>query len=248
MGHLLRTRCELAFQRESPSLLADMHWGLFSPGYSFTPDLEGCWGNAELVCVEKNPPVHTLGLEDNLLFLSLHASKHDWQRLIWLVDLAELLRQRTEVDWERLLTPARMRRRDGNPSQPAVGQPVAGCAGTGGDLASLAPGSPGGQNCPAGYSRAVVPAGAEADCPAAVSVAATLLPGHATSPRPAAIPVRRAAETDAAGMAIAARARLAVARTLRRPAHPLAVAPVSALVAGIRSRFSLLDSLRMTLL
>ncbi len=104
----LQIRSELTFRRENPCGLAELHWGLLSPGYSFTPSVEACWDRAESVCVE-SASVLTLGLEDNLLFLCLHASKHDWQRLIWLVDLAELLRQRAGVDWDRVLTPANVR-------------------------------------------------------------------------------------------------------------------------------------------
>lgn len=104
----LRTRSELTFQREHPLSLAEVHWGLLPPGYTFTPTASPLWERAEDVVVE-SLTVRTLGRDDNLLFLCLHAAKHSWERMIWLVDLAELLRRRPDVDWDRLLAEANRR-------------------------------------------------------------------------------------------------------------------------------------------
>lgn len=41
--------------------------------------------------------------EDLLLILCLHGSKHRWEELKWLVDVAELLRVGTEIDWRTLV-------------------------------------------------------------------------------------------------------------------------------------------------
>lgn len=100
----LRRFVELAFSRESPSQLIELHWGLHPPGYSLTPSCDAVWDRAELVLVDKCP-VQTLGPEDNLQYLCLHAARHNWQKLIWLVDIAELVRQRPSLDWERVLSP-----------------------------------------------------------------------------------------------------------------------------------------------
>jgi len=45
--------------------------------------------------------------EDLLLILCLHGSKHKWEELKWIVDVAELLRTRPELDWRRLTDDAR---------------------------------------------------------------------------------------------------------------------------------------------
>jgi len=45
--------------------------------------------------------------EDLLLILCLHGSKHQWEELKWLVDVAELLRIGTEIDWHRVTGEAR---------------------------------------------------------------------------------------------------------------------------------------------
>lgn len=104
----IRTRCELAYRRDEPTVMVELHWSLTSPGYSFTPSIQACWQRAEQIRIESFP-VSTLGPEDNFLFLGVHAAKHQWQRLIWLVDLAELIRQRSNMDWDRVLTPSTLR-------------------------------------------------------------------------------------------------------------------------------------------
>jgi hypothetical protein len=45
--------------------------------------------------------------EDLLLILCLHGSKHKWEELKWIVDVAELLRTRPGLDWRRLTDDAR---------------------------------------------------------------------------------------------------------------------------------------------
>jgi hypothetical protein len=45
--------------------------------------------------------------EHLLLILCLHGSKHRWEELKWLVDVAELLRVRPDLDWHRLTDEAR---------------------------------------------------------------------------------------------------------------------------------------------
>lgn len=50
--------------------------------------------------------LRTLSTEDQLLYLSLHAAQHAWSRLIWIADIAALLRQAAPIDWTALLRAA----------------------------------------------------------------------------------------------------------------------------------------------
>jgi hypothetical protein len=45
-------------------------------------------------------------LEDLLLVLCIHGSKHHWLRLSWIVDVAELMRRNPDLDWDGLLSEA----------------------------------------------------------------------------------------------------------------------------------------------
>jgi hypothetical protein len=44
-----------------------------------------------------------LSLAENLLYLSGHGACHFWFRLFWLLDLAEIIRQHPEIDWQQVL-------------------------------------------------------------------------------------------------------------------------------------------------
>jgi hypothetical protein len=46
-------------------------------------------------------PVRTFSIEDTLVMLCVHGSKHFWERLLWILDVAQLVRSR-EVDWTLL--------------------------------------------------------------------------------------------------------------------------------------------------
>ena len=47
--------------------------------------------------------VSSLAVEDLLLYLCVHATKHRWERLKWLCDIAELLRARQDIDWAAII-------------------------------------------------------------------------------------------------------------------------------------------------
>ena len=50
--------------------------------------------------------VPTLSPEDLLLVLCVHGSKHRWERLAWICDVAELVNRHPRLDWDRVLESA----------------------------------------------------------------------------------------------------------------------------------------------
>jgi hypothetical protein len=101
-GRLVQLDSELLFRHADGRRLVDLHWGLLRRGYSFSPGDDGPFAVRQSVCVDAGQ-VSTLGTEATLLFLLLHGMKHDWSRLSWLCDVAELLRRNRELDWDALL-------------------------------------------------------------------------------------------------------------------------------------------------
>ncbi len=61
------------------------------------------------VCRLAGREVLTLNFYENLVFLCVHGAKHAWDRLEWIVALAESIRRTDEVDEEKLLRVARKR-------------------------------------------------------------------------------------------------------------------------------------------
>ena len=51
--------------------------------------------------------VRTADAETTLLLLCMHGTKHRWDRLNWVCDVAQLLRGSPELDWDRIRTTAR---------------------------------------------------------------------------------------------------------------------------------------------
>lgn len=83
-----------------PVLDLELHWALFPPMFQvkFNPDdLFRCSQAVLLGGTE----VRTFGTEDLLLFLCAHSGKHLFDCLLWMVDIAEILRSK-EVDWDNL--------------------------------------------------------------------------------------------------------------------------------------------------
>jgi hypothetical protein len=100
---LFRLYSERIFLRDQPAGVIDLHWRLLPPGYSFTPAPKALWDRAEAVALGPGK-VHTLGPEDMLVFFCLHGAKHGWAQLNWLCDLAQLIRARPGLDWDRVLS------------------------------------------------------------------------------------------------------------------------------------------------
>ncbi len=103
---LLRTQCNLPFTRERKRLIVELHWAVSARHFAqpFAPD--EIWtrlGTATLEGIEIKRPA----TEDLLLALCVHGSKHLWERLAWVCDIAGLIAQRLDVQWATLIARAR---------------------------------------------------------------------------------------------------------------------------------------------
>ncbi len=82
-----------------------LRWELRRAADGLPLDFEQLWRRRETVplCGHSLP---SLSPEDLLLVLSVHGARHQWKRLIWLCDIAQLLRARPELDWDYVLARA----------------------------------------------------------------------------------------------------------------------------------------------
>jgi hypothetical protein len=97
----IRSAHEQLFARPGTPLLVDLHWELTARGYRWSMTLEEA--RPRLVRVRAGAAeVETTGPEDTLVFLCGHGMKHGWEALSWLVDVAELVRGRPGLDWDRV--------------------------------------------------------------------------------------------------------------------------------------------------
>lgn len=101
----LRTGYERSFDGTAGKNLVEMQWALLPHFYGVDLPVEDLLarsvrafvGGCEMPC---------LSPEDSLLVLCLHAAKHLWMRLLWLVDIGETLRTQT-IDYSLVFSRAR---------------------------------------------------------------------------------------------------------------------------------------------
>jgi hypothetical protein len=87
----LRTGYERAFDGAAGKYLVELQWAMLPRFYGVDLDVNDLLARAGRTVVG-GCEVPCLLPEDSLLVLCLHAAKHLWTRLIWLVDIAETLR------------------------------------------------------------------------------------------------------------------------------------------------------------
>jgi len=96
---------DLIFEDETRSVRIELHWRLTGKHFNYPVDLNGLWDRLETIRLA-GVMVPTLGLEDLLLYLCMHGSRHGWERLIWVCDVAELIRVGRNIRWQRVIEQA----------------------------------------------------------------------------------------------------------------------------------------------
>ncbi len=81
----------------------DLQWVMSHPHFTFRLDRPEFWARRVSVAFE-NRTVPGLAPEDLLIVLCVHGSKHAWEHLKWVCDVAELLRTHPNLDWTSILS------------------------------------------------------------------------------------------------------------------------------------------------
>jgi len=98
---LLSTQHNMQFSRDNHRLIVELHWEVAPHLFASTVDADELWQN--LVSLDLNSThVKTLCADDLLFSLCVHGSRHLWERLGWICDVAELIRSHS-FDWNALL-------------------------------------------------------------------------------------------------------------------------------------------------
>ena len=98
----------LGFVHPQTGIVVEPHWAIMPPYYSADLDhfVTDCFGRLtqQDVCGIIAP---ALADEDLLPILCVHANRHLWDRLSWLVDIAQLTRARPNLNWPHIEATAR---------------------------------------------------------------------------------------------------------------------------------------------
>ncbi|MDX6501034.1 MAG: hypothetical protein QOG23_4294 [Blastocatellia bacterium] len=101
---LLRFDCAYNFD-DGKGVVLDVHWDFVEPHSSLAFDPDPFWGRLEAITIGGNQ-LMTLSPEDLLLVLCLHGFTHFWERLGWICDVASLIDQKKDIDWQLVLANA----------------------------------------------------------------------------------------------------------------------------------------------
>lgn len=98
---LLRTQHNWQFSRANNLLIVELHWEVAPELFASTVSGDQLW--KDLVAIDlSGTQVKTFSAEDLLFSLCVHGSRHLWERLGWICDIAELI-TRHSINWTTLL-------------------------------------------------------------------------------------------------------------------------------------------------
>jgi len=101
LGLLLESNIECAFTSpEAAGCPVELHWDIAWRWPHSGPAIADLWADARPRPF-RGAPAHALGPEWELLYLAVHAARHRWESLKWLVDIHEICR-RGGLDWEKV--------------------------------------------------------------------------------------------------------------------------------------------------
>lgn len=80
------------------SVHVEMHWRVMPRNVKFAIEGQDFWQRMEC-CAIAGAQVPCSPPEDLLLMLTAHGSRHRWERLNWICDIAALLKARPDMDW-----------------------------------------------------------------------------------------------------------------------------------------------------
>ena len=98
---LLKTQHNLQFSRDNRRLLLELHWEVAPHLFASSVQETELWQNLTTLNIN-GTELKTLAADDLLFSLCVHGSRHLWERLGWICDVAELI-SRHQLNWPALL-------------------------------------------------------------------------------------------------------------------------------------------------
>lgn len=80
----------------------ELHWSFIQKWLSYEINPQEIWARAEAFEV-LGEPTQVVAFSDLLPFLTAHGAKHHWERLFWIVDIAEVIAAEPRIDWLHIL-------------------------------------------------------------------------------------------------------------------------------------------------
>jgi hypothetical protein len=106
----VRNASEEQFHHCESNILLELQWAPAPRGMAIDFDEESLWRNKQTVSIA-GETLTTPSPEDLFALLAIHGWKHNWSKLVWVADLAQVMR-RHDLDWDLLHRSARRGRWD----------------------------------------------------------------------------------------------------------------------------------------
>jgi len=97
---------EYVFVHRVNSAMVEVHTEWTLRHFPVRPDIEAMLRRSTVVSVD-GKDVTAFATEDELLVLAVHGAKDFWSRLIWVADIAEIVKQSPRLDWEKVIAEAK---------------------------------------------------------------------------------------------------------------------------------------------
>jgi hypothetical protein len=93
-------------RRADLDVTVELHWEVVPRRLCVPFDNDRLWAQAQIVSLGGRE-VRTLSPENLLLVLCVHGAKHRWSRMIWIRDVAAVVTNHADLDWQDLIGEAR---------------------------------------------------------------------------------------------------------------------------------------------
>jgi hypothetical protein len=101
--HYIKSRNELSFLRRDGRVAVELQWEI-TPHYFNSPiPSKYLWKSTERFS-RTNSEFNKLPADVELLVICVHGAKDLWARLLWVCDVAELIRKNDGLDWNRVVS------------------------------------------------------------------------------------------------------------------------------------------------
>lgn len=108
---LLRNASEEQFNHRETKILLELQWAPAPRAFATHFDAGSMWSRTREIAFAGGA-VLSPSAEDLLLLLCIHGWKHNWSRLIWVADMAQLI-QRLPLDWRSVFSRAKEEAHEG---------------------------------------------------------------------------------------------------------------------------------------
>ena len=86
-------------------VVVELHWRIAPMAFSFPMPMEGLWERAVPVRLG-GKVVSGISVDDLMILLPVHGTRHAWSAVEWVTGIAELMRQPDSVGWNRVIRDA----------------------------------------------------------------------------------------------------------------------------------------------